>query len=112
MARHIFLAFTHPVPGREDDFIAWQKTVHMPEGLTIPGFTGATLYRLSAHQLLDGQPPQAGAFVTVWELESDDMETMRDTVAEYLARFHWSDAIDAERTRTLTYTLEAKGRRT
>ncbi|MET0547504.1 MAG: hypothetical protein ABWZ40_14490 [Caulobacterales bacterium] len=104
MARHIFIALTHPAPGREADFVEWQKKVHIPDGLNVPGYLAATFYKLSDTQLLDGKPDGAGAYATVWEIESDDLEKTKAAIGEMLGAFTWSDAIDDARTRTVTYT--------
>ncbi|MET0657233.1 MAG: hypothetical protein ABW110_03630 [Steroidobacteraceae bacterium] len=52
MARHVFLAFSNPVAGKEDAFLEWQKSVHIPDGLRIPGYVAATFYKLSDSQIL------------------------------------------------------------
>ena len=39
--RLFYLVFSNPVEGREDDFITWYDTVHLPEVLAVPGMLSA-----------------------------------------------------------------------
>jgi hypothetical protein len=103
MARHIFLAFSNPVPGKEAEFLQWQENVHIPDGLGIPGYVAATFYKLAEPQILPGFPDGAGEYVTLWEIETDNLAATKAEVEARLPNFTWSEAIDDARTRTATY---------
>jgi hypothetical protein len=110
MARHIFIAFSNPVDDKESAFLEWQKSVHIPDGLGIPGFVGATFYKLAAPQLLPNFAEGAGQYVTIWEVETDDLAKTKAEVEARLPQFRWSEAIDDAKTRTATYVAVGERR--
>ncbi|MET0987244.1 MAG: hypothetical protein ABW034_17765 [Steroidobacteraceae bacterium] len=110
MARYVFLAFSNPVPGRENAFLEWQKNVHIPDGLNIPGYVAATFYKLADAQILPNVAEGSGAYLTIWEIETDDIAATKAQVEKMLPSFTWSDAIADDRTRTGTYVAVAERR--
>lgn len=71
MAKHIVMALTNPVEGREADYNAWFETAHIPELLAVPGFLSAQRYEVAGDQVMPDRPPYQ--YVTVYEVESDDL---------------------------------------
>ena len=103
MARHVFFAFTNPVPGKEKEYNEWQDNEHIPHGLQNPGFVGAKRYKLAGAQF--GPLPEGQAqYVTIWEIESDDIEATLAQAGERLQTAVWSDALDEATTTTAVYT--------
>jgi hypothetical protein len=69
--QHVFLAFTNPVTGREEDFNAWYDQAHVPELLHYgKGFSGGRRYRLRSAA---GVPPLSPwQYLALYVLEIDD----------------------------------------
>jgi hypothetical protein len=73
--RHLFMAFTNPAPGREDEFNAWYDTYHVPEILReMPGFQAARRYRLHAEQRKDQNHPWR--YLAMYRLVGDDVQAI------------------------------------
>jgi hypothetical protein len=102
MARHVFLAFVNPVPGREAEFNKWQDTVHLPEGLENKGFVRATRYKLSDAQFLPGEG--RAQYLNLWEIESDELASTLKAALQQQMTATFSDALDVNSTITHVYT--------
>ncbi len=70
--RHLLLALTNPVPGREDAFNEWYDAYHVPECLKVRGFKSCQRFKLTASQ--NDQPRQA--YLALYELEGDDPKAL------------------------------------
>ena len=68
MAKHMFLVFSNPAPGRESDYNRWYDEVHLREVLSVPGFTGASRYRIAPQE---GEAPEFG-YLAAYEIDADD----------------------------------------
>jgi hypothetical protein len=73
MARHVFLVFSSPVAGKEEEFNNWYDNVHIYEALTSPGFVAAQRFRISNDQVMPAAAEKLPRYVTVYELETDDL---------------------------------------
>lgn len=74
MARGVMIVESGPVsPEREDEYNAWYTGTHIPELLALPGFVGARRYRLRRRDGVDADP-EAPVYLTVYELEADDLD--------------------------------------
>lgn len=72
---HVFLAFTNPAPGREDDFLRWYDA-HVPEVLdTHAGLVTGELFRAGDAQRIGMSP--IWQYLALYDLRADD-------VADYL----------------------------
>ena len=72
MPKSLMLTFSEPVsPDLEDEFLRWYTDVHIPEmRAAAPQIVEATLYVASdVHQ----DTPGARRYLTVYEVESDDI---------------------------------------
>ena len=79
--RHVFLALTNPVEGREDEFNEWYDEAHVPEILAeMPGFASCRRFRLHEHQRKGESPPWR--YLALYELEGDDLEAIHRGDAE------------------------------
>lgn len=77
--KHLFLALTNPVPGREADYNAWYDKVHLREIVDYShGMLGARRFKLSDDQR-PGQEPAPWGYVAAYDMEVDD-------VAAYFAK--------------------------
>jgi hypothetical protein len=50
VAKHVFVVFTNPLEGREDDYNAWYSDVHLKDVLQVPGIIAAQRFKLSVVQ--------------------------------------------------------------
>ena len=57
MAKHMLLAMSNALPGREQDLTQWLDVHHIPEVLQAPGFVSASRFELSSEQYKPGQKP-------------------------------------------------------
>jgi len=87
MADDLFLVFSNPAAGREDEFNEWYDHHHLGDVLDVPGVTAARRYELAPVKPpeADGMPeppPPAHAYLAVYELDRDPDEVL----AEFLRR--------------------------
>ena len=86
MPRATVLVFTNCAdPAREKEFNDWYDNTHVPDVLETPGFVTCTRYQLAG----DPGPGQA-KFLSVYEVESDDLAStmagLQQRVAELAAQ--------------------------
>jgi mannose-6-phosphate isomerase-like protein (cupin superfamily) len=74
MAKHIFVALTNPVPGKEAEFNKFYDEVHVPDVLGAPGWVAAQRYRLTSEQRPDQSPPYR--YAAIYEVECEDGEIL------------------------------------
>jgi hypothetical protein len=71
--RHVFLALTNPVPGREAEFNVWYDDFHLREVVEYgSGMIGGRRFRLSADQR-PGQAPSPWSYLAWYDLEHGDL---------------------------------------
>lgn len=97
MAKHVFVVFTNPVPGKEHTYNDWYTAQHLPDVLDVPGFVSAQRFKLSDTQRATG--PFPWQYMALYHIETDDL---KKTLAELSARSGTdamviSDALAAER---------------
>jgi hypothetical protein len=102
MKRHVFLAFTNPAPGREANYNDWQDNEHLPHGLNNPGFVAATRYKLAEAQFGPGEG--RSQYVTIWEIESDDIAATLAQATDRQKTAIFTDALDFSTIQTAVYT--------
>lgn len=59
---------SNPEPSREDEYNDWADRVHVPDVMSCPGFVRGRRFR--AREQRDGR----GKYMTVYEIETDDLE--------------------------------------
>ena len=67
MAKHCYVVYSAPVPGREDEYNRWYNDQHIPDVLRVPGFTAAQRFRLDAEDATEG-----ARYLALYEMETDD----------------------------------------
>lgn len=102
MAKHVFLAFSNPTDGREDDYNTWQDGEHVPHGLNNPGFVAATRYKLATAQFGPGEG--RSQYLTIWEIESDDIAATLAEATERQKTAIFTDALDVNSISTVVYS--------
>lgn len=80
MPKAIMAVYSNPAEAaREDEYNAWYRDTHVPEVLALPGFVGATRYRLADAQL-GGESEHR--YVAMYEIDADDIQTALNGLVE------------------------------
>ena len=84
------IAFSSPLPGREEDYLSWYRDQHMPDLLALDGIEHGTLYEIEAVS-----PSRPAQFVSVYEL-SQPPEGILGVMAQRSAsgEIRQTDALD------------------
>lgn len=68
--KQLFLVFTNPVSGREDEYNTWYDHVHLADVQRVPGITSARRYGIVPTEGPDAPPP-AHRYLAVYELDAE-----------------------------------------
>lgn len=92
--RSLYLVFSNPAEGRDDDFNKWYDEVHIPEVLTLPGFRSAQrLTQQTGDQPNPIAPKQR--YGVIYEVEGDPAEIQANlNEAMGNGTLHMTDAVD------------------
>ncbi len=98
--RTLYMVFSNPVDGRDDEFNAWYDTVHVHDVLAVPGMVSAQRYDLRDTEMsrLAGGGPHR--YCVVYEMDGDPdvvMAEVRARVASGEMVMH--DALDLQSVR-------------
>lgn len=83
MARYLFLAFSNPVAGREDEYNDWYDTHHVRDVVNVPGFICGQRFRLASTQFALSQPPPH-RYLALYEIDTDDVAATFQCVLDRL----------------------------
>jgi hypothetical protein len=90
MAKHVLLVFSNPAEGAEDEYNRWYNDVHLPEVVQTDGFVSAQRFKLD-----DGASGVvAQRYLAIYEVDTDDVELAKKTLAEAAGTYQMSKAID------------------
>ena len=105
MAKYLFLAFSNPFPGREDEYNAWYDAHHVRDVVDVPGFVSGQRYRLATTQFTLSQGEPAQRYLALYEIETNDLETTYQQVLERLgtAQMIGCEAFDLTSLQALTF---------
>jgi hypothetical protein len=67
--KHLLVAFSNPVPGKEEEYNAWYGGPHIAEVLKIPGFLAAQRFRLSEQQMEGTSCPWC--YLVIYEIDAE-----------------------------------------
>jgi len=101
MAKHLLLALTNPMPGREAEYNQWYDTVAYPTYKSLPGLV--PLGRFKAVDVPDMFPFQMKnefAYLSLYYFETEDAETFMEKLKATFAdrpEYSLSDDIDKDR---------------
>jgi hypothetical protein len=107
MARHLFLVSTNAVEGHDDEFNEWYDGIHLREVLGLPEFVGAQRFELSA--ALPGSPAPSQRYLTIYEIETDDVDGALQRLRDSVGTMTMTPAID--RSSVAAFTVQAIGER-
>lgn len=86
MARAQLIAYVSPSsPQQEEAFNEWYDEVHLPQVVErIPGVIGGSRFRLAPAQLVSAADLPAHRYLSVYELDTDDLQALANRLAEAL----------------------------
>lgn len=97
MAKHLLLAFTNPVPGREDEYNDWYNNIGMPHFKSMPGVIPLGRFRLSNVRMRPSEWDGKFEYLSLYYFEADDaaayIASLRE-VTKGRSDYKLSDAID------------------
>ena len=97
MERGVLLVLTNPSsPDRVDEFNRWYDETHLKEVLQVPGVVGATRFELDEDQMLPGDDANGRRYLAAYELEAEDLKTVRDAINATSADRTHSDAMESD----------------
>jgi hypothetical protein len=68
----ILVVHTEPAsPEQEAAYNEWYDGIHVPDIVALPGFVGATRYKVSATQM--GPAADGPRYVAIYEIDADDL---------------------------------------
>ena len=89
-----YTVYSNAMPGKEAEYNDWYTNVHLAEVLQIDEFVSAQRFQLSEPQVIDDQPYR---YMTMYEIENDNIEqTVRNVIAA-TAGFQMTDAMDTDK---------------
>lgn len=88
MNQHIFLVFSNPVKGREEEYNEWYTQTHLPDVLKVSGFVAAQRFELG--QVSSDLP---GKYLAIYEIESTNPE---QTLNDLMSRVGTDDLVMTE----------------
>jgi hypothetical protein len=70
MAKHVLVALTSPVDGKEGEYSRWYNEVHIPEILSVPGIVSARRFRI---QVANAPGSPVWKYLALYEVETDNI---------------------------------------
>jgi hypothetical protein len=89
--KHLILAFTDPVEGREDDYNAFYNETHTPEVVRSNGIVRGQRYVLSYGGMHEGPPHR---YLAIYEIEADLDEARAELAKDNAGRTSLPDSFD------------------
>ena len=98
MSKYILAVESNAKIGKSKEFRHWYKNVHIPELLEVPGFVKGTRY-------YSDDPDAAAPYLTIYEIESDNIQVTMDIMGEHSKSMTRSEAIDEQSVSLQIYQL-------
>jgi hypothetical protein len=90
----VWLVFTKPVEGREEEFDRWYDEVHLPDVVAVPGVRSAQRYVLGPERRPEGVQPEH-RHLAVYEIDGDPGEVFPEIARRIdSGEMKLSDALD------------------
>lgn len=81
MPKAMMLVWSSPSdPSREDEYNKWYDGEHLPDVLKLPGFKGATRYKVSEAQFAPVNTP--APYVAIYDVDTDDLSAIPQMMAD------------------------------
>lgn len=108
MAKYIMTVFSNALAGQEDEYNKWYDEEHIPDLLGVKQVVAAQRFKATPVQY-KGKPYPPHDYLTIYEFESDDIETVYASLAE--AAVNWSITPAIDRTNPAIYVFAAQSAR-
>jgi hypothetical protein len=76
MGRYVFVVYSNPVEGREQEYNDWYWNQHLSDLLACPGIIAARRLMLADRQVRD--MPQPFKYLALYEIETNDLQGFID----------------------------------
>jgi hypothetical protein len=104
MAQHRLIVFSEPVDGHEDEYNKWYDEVHLREVVAIDGFVAAQRFKLSEAQFDPSGKGIPARYLAIYDIESDDVSAVLDSLAGAGDKMTMSDALDASAAKAWSFS--------
>lgn len=101
MDRSVLVVFTNVLDNRDDEFNDWYDNIHLQDVVDLPGYVGASRYRVSSAQLAE-DAPLVHKYMALYEIEGDPAVAIK-ALAEASPTMNISDSLDTATTTVLVY---------
>lgn len=98
MNKYMLAVTSSAKAGKDEEFRKWYKNVHIPELLEVPGFVKGTRY-------YSDNPEGAAPYLTIYDIDSDDIQATMNEMREHSKRLTRSEAIDEQTVSLQIYRL-------
>ena len=102
MTTHLYLVFSNPADGREDEYNNWYDKIHLADVAAVPGVVAARRLQLSP----SGDTPPKHQYLAIYELEGDPhavLATVRQRAGG--SQMPISDALDTSSIETTLWRM-------
>ena len=90
MARFLLMVFSSPNPGQDKDYHSWYQNQHLDDVVALDGFVGASRYAPVEMPGVDS----GNQFLAIYEIESENIETAMQILAEKGSKMEISPGFD------------------
>ena len=81
LERGLMMVFSNASsPEQVAEFNRWYDEIHLKEVLGVPGVVAASRYELDDAQMMPGEDGFGRRFLAMYEIEAEDLETVRDLI--------------------------------
>ena len=98
MAKHILLAMTNALPGRDDAFNEWYDNIAYPTYKSLPGITPLGRFKaVEVAKMFPFQMDNTFQYLSMYYFETDDLEQFMTELKEaynHRPEYHFSEDID------------------
>jgi hypothetical protein len=95
----VWLVFTRPFEGRDEEFNTWYDEVHLPDVVAVPGVRSAQRYELGPERRPAGQEPEH-RYLAVYEIDGDPAKVFPEITRRIeTGEMKLSDALDRSASR-------------
>ena len=101
MKKHLLVAMTNPVAGRDKEYNEWYDTVAIPTYKSLPGLIPLGRFKaVDVPHLFSFEMENQFQYLSLYYFEADDPAVFMDTIKAAFARrprYHFSSDIDTSR---------------
>ena len=101
--RSLFLVFTQPVEGQEEQYNEWYDVIHLADVVKIPGVSSAQRYEIAEPKSGEGRPVHR--HLAIYEIDGDPDRVLDEMTTRFgTDRMRASPALDVPATAMAVWT--------